>query len=136
MYLEKSQGLPKNERQRIREELHGFSFGLVIKEFKRVFPNEDVLATLLTARRNDRDRLAHRYFYTNAEAMISSEGRIRMMGELKGLSQQFLDANKAVKQRATAWGEVHGLKAADAERIARELRMLHGLSPDLPVHLQ
>jgi hypothetical protein len=136
VYLEKTVGLPGEERKRIREELHALSFGLVIKEFKKTFPKDGALAALLTERREDRDRLAHRFFYTNAEAMVTSEGRVRMSRELKALSQQFLDANKTVRKRMSEWGEAHGLKAADAELIARELRMLHGLPPDLPPHLE
>lgn len=91
---------------------------------------------MLEARLEDRNRLAHRFFYERAEDMVSREGRDALIYQFHTMAQQFLDANKVLRQVMFAWIKARGAPEAEVEQTLRGMREERGLPPDLPPHLE
>ncbi len=104
------------------------TLGILAKRFAEFARDEDrPLANLVTAAVDDRNWLAHHYFWERSIEFYSAEGREKMLAELLKLANDFENLHEQVSNRTKAFLQSRGV----GEDFLNEVRdkLLAGIEP-------
>ncbi len=125
-----------SSRERLAKHLKHDTFGTLAQKFER-FAAENNIAwgSEVKVAAEDRNWLAHRYFWDRAVEFCSVQGRNGMLGELQALAERFTNLAKKVSEVTERFLMERGLTGDDVRRIQEEL--LHGgATPGSPRRLK
>ena len=111
----------------IMEELFSETLGQLVSKIVSIGAlGEDDTERLKTAL-EQRNRLAHRYFWERATEFLSVSGREVMISELQDAVELFVTLDQSLTNRMFEWGETYGITQ---QSVDKEIGRLIGVCED------